>query len=197
MSTKISAEQFFAAFEAEWQAITSDPSIKGDTPFQDKTAWTTLIQAPGGFLNRVMDRLSSDERPLYYRTEWFRVDALFLGGEDLYGKDHSWPSALDVLIEHEFGEALEEEMWKLIHIRAPLKVIISYDWAEVEKITQSRKEYAENKISALLTMLNKVNSHFPENHETEYLFLLAGREGVKSPIFWRKASNNSLQARRP
>ena len=68
------------------------------------------MQEPGGFLNRVMARLSSDEHPLYYKTEWYKVDALFVGGEDLHGKNHSYPAAVEAIIEHEFGEDLENEM---------------------------------------------------------------------------------------
>lgn len=182
----ITAKEFYDAFLAEWNCfVENEPSITGLTPYEDRTSWTKRIQDPGGFLNRVMNRLSNTERPLYYRTEWYFVDALYVGGVDLYQNNYSYPSSVNALIEHEFDEDLETEMWKLIHWRSPLKIIINYDWSDAEKTTDARKNYLSNKITKLREMLSIVNHFQPEDTNTEYLLLIARRSEINSPITWR------------
>ena len=54
-----------------------------------------------------------------------------------------------------------------MHWRAPLKVIIGYDWSEEEKTSAAKKVWAQNKILKLLQMLQSVNASFPENPNTD------------------------------
>lgn len=198
MSKKhITAKDFYDVFIQEWEILSASEDIDGVKPFEDRPAWTERMQKADGFLNKVMNRLASPERPLYYRIEWYKVDALYVGGEDIFGHNHSYPSAVEVIIEHEFGERLEEEMWKLIHWRSPLKVIIGYDWSGDEKTTPTRRDFAKDKIATLKRMLSSVNAFFPENVNTEYLFLIGGRHETKGPFFWWAASNNSFKVDGP
>ncbi|UPU37813.1 hypothetical protein M1B72_08930 [Geomonas paludis] len=180
----ISADRFYNAFVTEWEtSVASGIFGIGHNPYQNLPAWTDLMLSPGQFLQRVMDRLSSLELPLLYRNQWYTVDALYVSGENLFPKKGEYPSSLQVLIEHEHGEDLEEEMWKLIHWRAPLKVIIGYDWSEIEKTTDARRSWAANKVTKLLKMLQTVNDSFLENPDTEYLFLM-GRRFEAEPLSW-------------
>jgi hypothetical protein len=187
----MTAECFFKGFVSEWDAANASGEIHDGEPFEDKTAWTSYMLKPGGFLNRVMDRLKTPDCPLYYRNEWYTVDALYVGGENLFQKDFIYPSSVKVLIEHEHSDNLEEEMWKLIHWRAPLKAIIAYDWSEQEKTTDTRQMWADNKVEKLLSMLRVVNQSFAENPATEYLFLIAQRQEPKGPIVWRPVLNST------
>jgi hypothetical protein len=185
-SSRITANEFYAAFQAEWTALCASEPITGLTPFESRGAWTQRIQKKDGFLYRVMKRLVNEARPLEYRTEWYFVDALYVGGENMYGDNLSYPSEVHALVEHEFDEDLETEMWKLIHWRSPLKVIITYDWADDEKTTDQRKNYLTNKASKLRSMLASVNRFHPESTDTEYLLLMASRVRHDGPITWRR-----------
>lgn len=183
-SSRITADEFFEAFQQEWNALCAQEAITGLTPWEGKAAWTARVLNKGGLLNRVMERLIRPDRELEYRTEWYSVDALYVGGEDIYGDGRSYPSEVHALIEHEFNEDLETEMWKLLHWRAPLKVIIGYDWADDEKTTDARKQYRQNKISKLRSMQSAVNMFHPEAERTEYLFMMATRKNHSDAITW-------------
>lgn len=186
---QVSATSFFKAFQDEWENWQLDMvsgKAKAISPFEGRTDWTAAMLKEGGFFNRVMGRLDPQGLSLKYRTEWYTVDALFVGGEDLFRENHMYPSSVEVLIEHEFDENLEEEMWKLLHWRAPLKVIVAYDWSEEEKITSSRKaEWIPERIDRLKKMLLRVNEFFSENPATEYLLIIACRDKADDPIEWQ------------
>lgn len=181
----MNAKSFCKEFTVEWKATESSADFHNGLPFEDKPAWTSYMLTPDGFLNRVMRRLERPSCPLFYKNEWYTVDALYIGGCDLFRNNLLYPSSVKVLIEHEWGESLEEEMWKLIHWRAPLKVIIAYDWSEKEKTTEARHSWANKKLEKLRDMLQIVNDSFSENAATEYLFLIAQHKEPGSPIHWR------------
>jgi hypothetical protein len=185
-------KSFYDAFTAEWEATESSVEFHNGLPFKNKPSWTSYMLAPNGFLNRVMRRLEDPNFPLCFKNEWYTVDALYIGGCDLYRKDLSYPSEVKAIIEHEWGDNLEEEMWKLIHWRSPLKVIIAYDWSEKEKTTEARRSWADNKIHTLLKMLQSANDFFSENTATQYLFLFAQHLEPNAPIRWRAATNTSF-----
>lgn len=183
-SPKITANEFITAFQSEWNSHCTVKAISGIAPFDNRAAWTRMMQDRDGFLHRVMQRLVNQNRRLEYKTEWYSVDALYVGGDDIYLKNLSYPSEVHALIEHEFNEDLETEMWKLIHWRAPLKVIISYDWAVKDKTTDQRRNYLSDKVAKLRSMLDSVNIFHSESSETEYVFLIASRVTHNGPITW-------------
>jgi hypothetical protein len=191
----IRATDFLEAFAQEWMTLVRDKSDKISRKFLDNKTRTQFMQLSGGFLYQVMQRLCEVHPGLVYKTEYYTVDVLYVGGEDLLGWDNLWyPSKIHVLIEHENREYPEEEMWKLVHFRAPLKVLIFYDWNENEKTTQNRRQWLVNKLQSLQNILQKVNTFFAENPQTEYLFLIGNSEMAGGEIRWRWASNiNSFQ----
>ncbi|HED38889.1 MAG TPA: hypothetical protein ENJ13_00495 [Chromatiales bacterium] len=146
-----------------------------------------------GFLASIMTRLTENKTELEYKREYYTLDALYVGGENLYRQNRTYPSELNVLIEHEQGDNVEEEMWKLIFWRSPLKVIIFYDWNEYEKTTNARREWLDRKLIKLVDMLNKANAYFPENQETNYLFIIGNRVEKDQLPNWRWASNKQIQ----
>ena len=181
---KITADEFVDAFTKEWEVFSVERNVSGITPFEARGNWTLQMTTENGFLHRVMRRLNAAGRELEYRMEWYKVDALYVGGEDIYGRNLTYPSEVHAIIEHEFDENLETEMWKLIHWRCPLKVIINYDWAESEKTSTSRKAYRGEKLRKLWTMLAAVNAFYPEAGNAEYLVLMATRDTTDSKISW-------------
>jgi hypothetical protein len=190
----IGIDQFVCAFRYEWQKRLETERGTLMANYESQFKWTRYMLAPGGLLDSVRVGLQSETSPLAYSREIYTVDAMFVGGEDLFRKDLTYPSFLPVIIEHEHGENIEEEMWKLIFWRSPLKVLIFYDWNERDKRTEKRKKWLERKLRILSDMRQKADSHFPEPHGfSEYLFLVANR-GLDGEVCWRWASINSSPA---
>lgn len=205
MIERIGACLFLEAFRSEWEAVceSNNPSeilLK----YKSNTAWTRFMLTypgagddndQGGFLARICWRLGG--HALSYKQEYYTLDALFVGGDNLFGAHHSYPQALHCLIEHENGERIEEEMWKLIFWRSPLKVLVFYDYWEDERRQNSRKAgWCEYKLSILRTMLDKANAFHPEADNTEYLFLVGNlpasiNASDNAPLpQWRYATNS-------
>ena len=190
----ISTNQFLDAFSSEWESRITQNKNCLMSAYGDNRAWTDYMLSYGGFLHAVMKRLSGLVDRLDYSKEIYTIDAMFVGGEDMFRENLCYPSKLYALIEHEHGENLEEEMWKLIFWRAPLKVLIFYDWNEDQKTTSNRKEWASNKLSFLMGMRDKANSLVKEPEETEYLFLFANRHVSGGDVVWHWASNKAMEA---
>ncbi|MBE2294478.1 MAG: hypothetical protein IAF00_05980 [Phycisphaerales bacterium] len=188
-SPKITGDEFFSAFQVEWRRFCSQEHITGLTPWRDgRKSWTQkMLGNPNGFFHRVMYRLIRDDRHLEYWTERYSVDALYMGGKSLHNNNPSYPLEVHALIEHEFDEDLETEMWKLLHWRAPLKVIVSYDWAEDEKTNKAKQNFLRDKIACLRDMQSRVNAFHPECSDTEYLFIMSYREMRDGKLSWIRA----------
>lgn len=192
MST-ISAEAFLKGFSAAWAAEQVGDGMATRSPYVDRCAWTLAMLSGEGLLAKVLRRIELPDARLEYRTEFYTVDALFVGGDDLFREGLSYPSCIHALIEHEFGNNIEEEMWKLIHWRAPLKVLIFYDWAGDEKTTASRRTWLGDKLSALAGMVKTVNKFHCEESSTTYLFLIGTRDTWNGNVTWCFATDQVLE----
>ena len=99
-----------------------------------RALWTSFMlgnkECPRGFLHAVGARLK-----LSVDKNWFYLDCVFYREEpNLIKREGAiYPARLDAIVEHENGESVEEEMWKLLMWRAPLKVLIFYDYSEAER----------------------------------------------------------------
>lgn len=163
---------------------------------------TSLMLGSDGVLQKVCGLLADAMEEHYeYKREWYTIDALFVAGEELVYRNASpdqngnrlwYPSRLEVVVEHENGEKLEEEMWKLMFWKAGLKVIIGYDYCENEygevlgRAGEARKgEWAQKKIDQLREMLKSV--HGSEGDNAEYLLMLGNRAvwAEEAPVKWR------------
>lgn len=187
---KIDADKFVKAFKQEWDKRCSDDGDRIKKDYSDNKSWTEFMLGDEGLLERVCKELK-----LHYRREYYTLDALYVSGKDLLGKGKKlyYPSDLPVLIEHEQGDKIEEEMWKLLFWRSPLKVIIFYDYTEEEKNgKKDRESWAQDKLKKkFLWMLREVEGFFEENSKTEYLFIVGDRENEKSLPRWRCVSVRS------
>ncbi len=146
------------------------------------------------------DRPNADGKLLRMSREWYTLDAVFYSGNNLFGsleKGKEYPPLLDVLIEHENGGDVETEMWKLLLFRAPLKVIIFYDWGcndkihTTEKKRKERTQWLPDKLGELALMAMKVEHLWPENEDTEYLFIVGHRDS-EDQLRWIKFSLSEL-----
>ena len=110
--------------------------------------------------------------------------------DGVYGNDN--PLRLDVLIEHENDyDRIEEEMWKLLMFRSPLKVLVSYDYSEKKKTTPRRMNFLKCKLKKLAKMAREVDEDSKEAEETEYLIVI-GNLNVDDIVIWefKKFSKN-------
>ena len=96
-----------------------------------------------------------------------------------------YPTLIDVMIEHENKvKSIIDEMWKLMLMRSPLKVIITYS-------PDPNGPDDDCRLPKLLAMLEKSNSDFPENEDTTYLFIVGQQTG--DGIQWWRASNELVK----
>lgn len=61
--------------------------------------------------------------------EWMNVDKALVSDDTIWGEQtskHYYPKRFYVLVEHENNQHWNTELWKLLHLRAPLKVLIGY-----------------------------------------------------------------------
>ncbi len=196
----IKPEEFLAAFKKTWTEFVDE---KGDQEIIEayikNSEWTKYMlgnnkmsknEKEEVFLHRVMDKLNNN---LQYYLGMYSIDLAYVSGSDLYGANLAYPSEWQVLIEHENGQHNDEEteMYKLIFLRSPLKVIIFYDWDECDKTNNDKEKWLDEKLKKLADMLEQANDYLPENEATEYLFIIGDRENEQAMPRWQYASISS------
>lgn len=190
--SRITAEQFRKAFGQVWAEHVDSSRDQIFEAYAGSTSWTRLMLDYGGLLNEVMNRVSGDLGDMRYYKELYTLDAAMVGGENLFRDHLNYPSRIYAAVEHENGFNIEEEMWKLIYWRIPLKVLVFYDWTEQEKTRESRRRWVEQKLETLRDMLDKTNRGPLGVDAAEYLFLIGGKSLDGTPT-WSWASNDQVQ----
>ena len=188
---RLSAIQFLDAFAAEWQeSISKKPDgIAGlGEVYVGNKSWTEyLLAEETGLFDRVANRLSEFKglSDLGYYREWDKIDAMFAGGGDGEGgdvlgrRDAGYPARIYVLIENENGNFPEEEMYKLLWRRAPLKVLLFNDWSDDLKdrnAGNSKGRWLDEKLKLFRTLHAGAQEFCAEPRDTTYLLLVAARE---------------------
>lgn len=185
---KITANDFLAAFKETWELVVDTEEVK--QKYSSNKAWTEFMNGnpkEKSFLYSVFSHFSSKGS---YTQEWYTIDGLFMNDKDVTNgevlpKGKFTPSGFYCLVEHENGQDIEIEMWKLLFWRCPLKIIIFYDWNEYEKTSEKRKVWLSEKLNSLKPMFSNANNFFEENSDTEYLLLWANKEKCDSHPQWR------------
>ena len=185
--SRISAGRFLDAFAKAWQLNRHRMVL----PLYPCPPYTELMLGDGGFLSVVTDQFKAIDENIFYHRELYYVDAVILGGRDVFRTGLCYPSAVYALIEHETAAYPEEEMWKLLHWRCPLKVLIMYDWSDEERRSSVGKQsWMENKVASLQRMRDQVDEFQGDEADVTYLFLIGGREASDGPVTrWRYASS--------
>ena len=127
---------------------------------------------------RELERPITDQKslPLELKEKYSNKDHYEFDG--VYGNDN--PLCVDVLIEHEnsYDRIKEDEMWKLLVFRSPLKVIVCYN-------------VLKNKLDELAYMARRVDEKWKETEETEYLIVIGTRDSPDNIIWeFKKLSKN-------
>jgi hypothetical protein len=168
------AEKFRGAFKQEWAERIEDSAKRKEiaSAFQRDASWTEFMlgydESPNGCLHAVGKRL---ERSV--SKNWYALDCVFYQDEPNLIERGAYPGGLDVIVEHENGERVEEEMWKLLMWRSPLKVLIFYDYLEEEKAKHLKLEkWLEQKLEKLRCMVIQMHERWPEYKSNEYLLVV-------------------------
>jgi len=195
----VTADEFLEAFQEADRQMGAELS----SAYKRHPSRTDVMLRENGFADKICQALASRfDKALEFKREWYTIDALFVGGEELIYPEGApdrrnqrlwYPSRLPVLIEHENGEDIEEEMWKLMFWKAGLKVIITYDYCldEYDDSMGRRSEglkksqYAPRKLATLRGMFRKV--HGETEQGSEYLLILGNRESwaKDTPTKWQ------------
>ena len=190
---RVTEDDFCKAWCAVWEKKDKNKCLSNQ--FSGEGSWgdwteAMLTDKKEAFLKQVKCKLAGTlSREMYYwDEELFRVDVGFVSECNDYmntdGK-YTYPLFFDVLIEHENNmHKIHEEMWKLIFVRSPLKVIVSYGHL---------KDGVQEKINECIGYLQNANAAFPENEDTRYLFIIGNH--VDEKIRWRWASNKQSSLR--
>jgi hypothetical protein len=182
----VSINDFLTGFAREWYRVIAANALPPRGPYGDRDAWKEFVEGERGLIARVLCTLQPDLR--YCREALFRFD-----GACAIGDSERYPVTFAALIEHELGTRPEEEMQKLILSRAPLKILIFYDWGEHEKDSAFRRQWVESKLAWFASSLRKANGMCPENPQASYLFLIGKHSVPSNKVEWFHASNWSLQ----
>lgn len=197
MNHQLTATQFIEVFKNEWQKIIQNEMGKKEMleKYIYSQTWTEYMLCSNcGFLKNIMLRINENYKlNMKYQKEWYTIDVLYTGDnifKETDKKDFNirslwYPKNIYAIIEHENGNNIEEEFWKLLFWKCPLKVLIFYDWHCDQKKTDYKKKWLNNKIEALEKMFNGVNDFYHENIETEYLFIIGHRKNDNEEPTWK------------
>lgn len=182
----ITHDEFLKAFTEEWKKIVKIERGKVITSFAENETWTDYMLRYEGFLNKVMDNINKTNSVMVYWRELYTIDAVYVSGPDmLHCKELSFPTELNVAIEHENGSDPEKELWKLAYWRTPLKVLIFYDYHEHQKKSKSKRDWLSEKLRLMGEILDNVQRFWKENELTEYLLLIGNNIEPNTPPVWR------------
>ncbi len=157
----VSARRFRQAFIHQWnEDLEHDRQALRDAyrKAPDRTAYM-LGKKQEDFLETFFDRLKKRlgqkairERQnldiVYYKTK----------ARNISHEERIRPARMNVIIEHETGKEVQEEMWKVLMWRASLKVLVFYDWSDNERKNNPEKEqWLRNKLDKLFEMGRQVD----------------------------------------
>jgi hypothetical protein len=184
----ITEAEFLDAFADEWFSAIDGARVPLAGPFGDRVSWKQFIEGDFGLFARVLARIGDKRHDQWYGREIaFRFDGAYCTDAD-----SRYPVLFAALLENELNNDPEREMQKLIFARAPLKVLLFYDWGEFEKTTESRQQWVENKLSWFASALTKANEFCPEAAAVSYVFLIGRRPTPEAVLEWDLATNSSL-----
>ena len=189
------AEKFRCAFEREWNERVQNRAerTKVACAFQKSTPWTRYMLGsdiePLGFLQALGDSLKRR-----VSKNWYSLDCVFYRDKPNLIGSGTYPAGLDVIIEHENEEKVEEEMWKLLMWRAPLKVLMFYDYTEEDKARNPyHAQWLTEKLEELRSMAEQMHERWPEHRNNEYLLLVGCAPRRGEVPRWRAFTFDAFQ----
>ena len=203
MVSVVSAQKFCKAFFDQWNDAWKDNCEALRQAYRNAPGRTAYMlgKKKGDFPKTFFHRLARKLRQKPTR-ERQNLDVVYYTtkAQNICHEERIRPARLNVIIEHENDKKVEEEMWKMLMWRAPLKVLVFYDWSDNERKDKPEKEqWLKDKLVTLFDMRHEVDTLWPEANKTAYL-LLVGRSPQRGalPVWWCcDSSNNELRPLRP
>lgn len=117
------------------------------------------------------DFFSKNLKGLRYRTEDGSFDLAFSFAENYRDFGGFYPTMYNVIIEVENNcKCAWQEMAKLIWVRSPLKVLVTYNRHPCD--TAVWKAETKTLQEGFSDIIKQANEKFPENSDTEYLLII-------------------------
>ena len=183
----VSAQDFLKAFSQQWRADWKNKRKAIQHAYQDDERWTAYMlgKKKEDFSDTFLDRLAKELRQKALR-ERQNLDVVYYTKTARNAPQGKMirPACMNVIVEHENKGDVEKEMWKLLMWRAPLKVLIFYDWPEWRKTTTGRENWLKDKRSKLFHLGREVDTLCPETGKTTYLFLVGQPPRPDAPPVW-------------
>ena len=157
--------------------------------YQQNTTWTRFMLGTRGeqsdfkdcFLYAVGKRTGR-----CVCREYYSLDAVFYDSKPNLVDGGTYPAGFKAIIEHENGERVEEEMWKLLMWRGPLKVLIFYDYCDDAKLqSETKSAWLAGKFETLGRMAETIHQRWPEGTGSEYLFVVGSQSEARQIPQWR------------
>ena len=168
--------EFRKAFDDTWRERVEDHETLNAIveAYQRNATWTSFMLGTRGgpcgfedcFLYAVGKRLG-----LSFCREFYSLDGVFYDKEPNLVDPGIYPAGFRVIIEHENEDRVEEEMWKLLMWRGPLKVLIFYDHAEKQR-NETKAAWLDDKFQRLGQMAEAMHRRWPEGTDSQYLFVV-------------------------
>ena len=184
-------DEFRKAFDDTWRERVEDHEIQIEIgkAYQRNATWTRFMLGTRGvpcvftdcFLYAVGKRLGRS-----FCREYCSLDGVFYDKEPNLVDPGIYPAAFRAIIEHENGDRVEEEMWKLLMWRGPLKVLNFYDYHDDEKQRNETKvAWLDDKFQRLGRMAETMHRQWPEGTDSQYLFVVGGPPARGPVPRWR------------
>jgi hypothetical protein len=216
MASNTKAKNFTIAFKKAWdknESLRHDADGNALVDFGESSQRTEYMlgrkgdASNNGVLPDAVDFYGDHVKSLIPKREWSKFDLVGVTemkslptatNKEYLEKDKQpyWMKVLQVVIEHENADDVETEMWKMIHLRSPLKVLVFYDvsqqWQETSEFYQDKcfesrtvksAHWLDTKIKLLASMIAGANELLPLEG-SEYL-LIIGKRSKKNIITWR------------
>ncbi len=178
---------FRQAFLETWRERTKDAESREvtATAYEKDSTWTKFMlgeKNTEGFLHDVAGNL---KRHVY--REYYTLDCVYYTDEFNNFEGGGYPVGFDVIIEHENGNRPEEEWWKMLMWRAPLKVLICYDYTDQSKRTNpARENWLVGKLETFAEMKRQASEGWQgRKDEDEYLILVGYLPPGEKLPHWR------------
>lgn len=156
--------------------------------------WTRVMlgrrEEPGILTDAAQRYAASLGEPCTHHQQWYTLD-LCVVSPAYADKTEYWQTKTMLAVEHENGDDVETEMWKLAHWSAALTVCVFYDFNEAkldDKIYRGdrtvgdvpRKDWLARKLDLLSDIVRRIDPLSPERH-----LLIVGNRLINGSLAWR------------
>ena len=167
----------------------AEEQLRETEDYSDNGKWTLRMcgaRDQPGLIHCLAESLRSKCIPdLEPRSQWYTLDAALISYGQESGFPLGYPPYFHCIIEHENGDHWHEEMWKLVHWRCPLKVLIVYDYNDDKKTSQGRQEWVDKRIQTMRNFLDTANALQGEEC-ADYLLIVGSKVTTNEhSISWR------------